>query len=132
MISAISKLHSKAIADELDEILSAGWIAASTLPTALENPILKKALEQVARKARTTHVHTTVASFSHARAHTQLHSGEHTCVHMHEGSLCVVPLAVWHGDCPWPVRCHFDSQCGGRGAWVPPASENTRLVPRAA
>jgi hypothetical protein len=63
MVSAMSKLHSKAIADELDENLSAGWIAAGIPPTALENPILKKALELVARKARTTHVHTTVASF---------------------------------------------------------------------
>ena len=55
------KLHSKAAADELEEMLSAGWIAAGTPPTALENPILKKATELVARKARTTHVHTTVA-----------------------------------------------------------------------
>ena len=54
MISAMSKLHSKAIADELDEALSAGCIAAGIPPTALENPILKKALELVARKARTT------------------------------------------------------------------------------
>ncbi len=58
MISAMSKLHSKAAADELAEMLSAGWIAAGIPPTALENPILKKATELVARKARTTHVHT--------------------------------------------------------------------------
>ena len=74
MISAMSKLHSKAIADELDEALSEspGWIAAGIPPTALENPILKnlKALKLVARKARSTHVHTTVASFkfSHSRS----------------------------------------------------------------
>ena len=42
MVSAMSKLHSKAIADELDENLSAGWIAAGIPPTALENPILKR------------------------------------------------------------------------------------------
>ena len=76
MISAMSKLHSKAVADELDEMISAGWIAAGIPPTALENPILKKALVLVARKARTTHVHTTVASSSHT----------HTCrrTHLHE------------------------------------------------
>ena len=71
MISAMSKLHSKAIADELDEKLSAGWIAAGIPPTALENPILKKALELIARKARTTHVHTTVASCSHSHSCSQ-------------------------------------------------------------
>ena len=54
----MSKLHSKAIADELDENLSAGWIAAGIPPTALENQILKKATELVARKARTTPVRT--------------------------------------------------------------------------
>jgi hypothetical protein len=72
MISAMSKVHVKAIADELDEALSAGWIAAGIPPTALENPILKnlKALKLVARKPRSTHVHTTVASFkfSHSRS----------------------------------------------------------------
>ena len=67
----MSKLHSKAIADELDEKLSAGLIAAGIPPTALENPILKKALELVARKARTTHVHTTVASCSHSHSCSQ-------------------------------------------------------------
>ena len=66
MISTMSKLHSQAIADELDEKLSAG-----IPPTALENPILKKALELVARKARTTHVHTTVASCSHSHSCSQ-------------------------------------------------------------
>ena len=35
MISAMSKLHSKAIADELDEALSAGCIAAGIPPTAV-------------------------------------------------------------------------------------------------
>jgi hypothetical protein len=58
MISAMSKLHSKAAADELEEMLSAGWIAAGIPPAALENPIPKKATELVARKARTTHEHT--------------------------------------------------------------------------
>ena len=48
MVSAMSKLHSKAAADELEEMPSAGWIAAGIPPTALENPILKKALELVA------------------------------------------------------------------------------------
>jgi hypothetical protein len=50
MSFAMSKLHSnlKAIADELDEMLSAGWTAAGIPPTALENPMLKKALELVA------------------------------------------------------------------------------------
>ncbi len=71
----MSKLHSKAAADaELEEImmLSAGWIAAGIPQTALQNPILlvalpvKKATELVARKARTTHVHTTVARCSHS------------------------------------------------------------------
>ena len=87
MISAVSKLHSKAIADELDENLSAGWIAAGIPPTALENPILKKALELVARKARTTHVHTTVASFSHSHSCSQANTL--AFIHMHEDiSVC--------------------------------------------
>ena len=87
MISAMSKLHSKAIADELDEALSAGWIAAGIPPTALENPILKKALELVARKARTTHVHTTVASFSHSHSCSQ--ADTLAFIHMHEDiSVC--------------------------------------------
>jgi hypothetical protein len=70
-------------------MLSAGWIAAGIpqleleLETALENPILlvalpvKKATELVARKARTTHVHTTVVRCSHSK-HPGLQSGEHT------------------------------------------------------
>ena len=66
MISAMSKLHSKAIADELDEALSAGWIAAGIPPAALENPILKKATELVARRARTTHVRTRTHTCSQA------------------------------------------------------------------
>jgi hypothetical protein len=89
MISAMSKLHSKAIADELDEALSEspGWIAAGIPPTALENPILKKALELVARKARTTHVHTTVASFSHSHSCSQANTL--ALIHTHEDiSVC--------------------------------------------
>jgi hypothetical protein len=89
MISAMSKLHSKATADELDEALSAGWIAAGIPPTALENPILKKALELVAtsRKARTTHVHTTVPSFSHSHSCSQANTL--AFIHMHEDiSVC--------------------------------------------
>ena len=49
MISAMSKLHSKAAADELAEMLSAGWVAAGTPPTALENPILKQEGDRVGR-----------------------------------------------------------------------------------
>jgi hypothetical protein len=77
MISAMPKLHSRAIAYELDEMISAGWIAAGILPTALENPILtgKKALELVARNARTTHVHTTgVTSFLTRRVSPTSHT----------------------------------------------------------
>jgi hypothetical protein len=69
MISAMSKLRSKAAADELEEMLSAGWIAAGIPPTALENPILKKATELVARKARTTHVHTRTHTPAVRRTH---------------------------------------------------------------
>ncbi len=80
---------SKAIADELDEALSAGWIAAGIPQTALqvENPILKKALKLVARKARSTHVHTTVASFSHSGSCSQANTL--AFIHMHEDtSVC--------------------------------------------
>ena len=87
MISAMSKLHSKAIADELDEKLSAGLIAAGIPPTALENPILKKALELVARKARTTHVHTTVASCSHSHSCSQANTLAFICMKI---SWCVL------------------------------------------
>jgi hypothetical protein len=55
MISAMSKQHPKEIADELDEMLSASWIAAGIHPTALENPNIQKGLELVAWKTRTTH-----------------------------------------------------------------------------
>ena len=93
MVSAMSKLHSKAIADELDENLSAGWIAAGIPPTALENPILKKALELVARKARTTHVHTTVASFSHSHSCSQANTL--AIIHMHEDISVCSGRAIW-------------------------------------
>ena len=95
MISAMSKLHSKAIADELDEKLSAGWIAAGIPPTALENPILKKALELVARKARTTHVHTTVASCSHS--HSSSHGQANTLAF-----ICMKDILVCFGRA---IRC---------------------------
>ena len=93
MVSAMSKLHSKAIADELDENLSAGWIATGIPPTALENPILKKALELVARKARTTHVHTTVASFSHSHSCSQANTL--AIIHMHEDISVCSGRAIW-------------------------------------
>ena len=94
MISAMSKLHSKAIADELDEKLSAGWIAAGIPPTALENPILKKALELIARNARTTHVHTTVASCSHSHSCSQANTLAFICMKL---SWCHGVLAGPYG-----------------------------------
>ena len=80
MVSAMSKLHSKAAADELGEMLSDGWIAAGIPPTELENPILKKATELVARKARTTHVHTTVARCSHSHTCSQANTLAFICM----------------------------------------------------
>ena len=80
MVSAMSKLHSKAAADELGEMLSDGWIAAGIPPTELENPILKKATELVARKARITHVHTTVARCSHSHTCSQANTLSFICM----------------------------------------------------
>ena len=106
MISAVSKLHSKAIADELDENLSAGWIAAGIPPTALENPILKKALELVARKARTTHVHTTVASCSHSHSCSQANTLAFICMKIY---WCVLAG-------PYGARW-LDASKSQRGPW---------------
>jgi hypothetical protein len=86
-------------------MLSAGWIAAGIpqleleLETALENPILlvalpvKKATELVARKARTTHVHTTVASFSHSHSCSQANTL--AIIHMHEDISVCSGRAIW-------------------------------------
>jgi hypothetical protein len=110
MVPAMSTLHSKATADlsssrgcyPLVSSTGTGIPPARAAQTALENPTRKKATELVARKARSTHVHNTVASCSHRRNCS--HLGEPTvalqsCVHtssttLHEGIILDMPRII--------------------------------------
>ena len=102
MISAMSKQHPKAIADELDEILSAGWIAAGIPPTALENPIFKKA-----------------SSWSHGRHAPHMCTPQSLAARTHTPAVRAISLRLMSAACPCHCPCQprsssaLRSVCGG-------------------